>query len=201
MALGTLDQLASQAAPPRGAQVSCEGGLCGEAGRKVPRLAWLAAQCFDYSSRASLPEVLPSHNETTQTLDHQNQKLSRFLGAGLEGVLGAGSHQPVGKHAALISEASVGRVSVGANTGGVAGGPTRTLRFVTKGDHLPSWGQAPGSAAGGPTRTPGVWPLGDHLPSLGAGSRQQGSVCLPIPAFSAPGIVPGRGVTPSTSVE
>ena len=41
LALGTLDQLASQAAPTRGAQVSCEGGLWGSREGKVLRLAWL----------------------------------------------------------------------------------------------------------------------------------------------------------------
>ena len=58
LALGTLDQLASQAAPARGAQVSSEGGLWGSGEGKVSRLAWLA-QCFDYSSGSHhTPEAL-----------------------------------------------------------------------------------------------------------------------------------------------
>ena len=50
LALGTLDRLASQAAPATDAQVPSEGGLWRSKEGKVLRLAWLSMQFFDYSS-------------------------------------------------------------------------------------------------------------------------------------------------------
>ena len=59
MALGTLDRLASQAAPATDAQVPSEGGLWRSKEGKVLRLAWLSMQFFDYSSGSHhSPETL-----------------------------------------------------------------------------------------------------------------------------------------------